>query len=143
MCYQFSSKSVENMKGVLPDLILIFTEAIKNSPVDFGIPSTGGLRTAEQQAQLFKEGKSKADGVHNKSKHQKKNDGYCHALDFYAYVNGYASWQTVHLCIVAGVILSTASRLKKEGKVSISLYWGGQFGSSTFNGWDMPHTEAV
>jgi peptidoglycan L-alanyl-D-glutamate endopeptidase CwlK len=138
MCHKFSSKSNERMKGVHPDLIVIFTEAIKNSPIDFGIPGGGGMRTTQDQQALFDNGKSKCDGVENKSYHQTGN-----ALDFYAYVNGKASWSINHLCLVAGVIMTTAKRLKKEGKVSHDIYWGGQFGSSDFNGWDMPHIELV
>ena len=55
--------------------------------------------------------------------------------------DGKASWDKHHLSMVAGVIITTAKRLKKEGKISIELYWGGQFGSSSFNGWDMPHIQ--
>ena len=136
MCYQFSLRSVQRMKGVNSELITVFNEAIKNSPIDFGVPGDGGLRTAAQQGKLFKAGQSKCDGVDNKSYHQSGN-----ALDFYAYVDGKASWDKHHLSMVAGVIITTAKRLKKEGKISIELYWGGQFGSSSFNGWDMPHIQ--
>lgn len=141
MCYKFSSKSNERMKGVHPDLIVIFTEAIKNSPIDFGIPGSGGTRTEQEQRVLFDSGKSKADGLTNKSRHQVKSDGYGHALDFYAYVNGSASWKEHHLSMVACVIMSTAKRLKKEGRISTEVYWGGQFGCADFTGWDMPHIE--
>ena len=143
MAYRFSSKSIERMKGVHPDLIVIFNEAIKNSPIDFGVPASGGVRTAAEQLNLFNDGKSKCDGTKKKSRHQMKEDGFGHALDFYAYVNGKASWEKNHLAMVAGVIMATAERLKKEGKVTGSLYWGGQFGSADFNGWDMPHFERV
>ena len=143
MCYQFSKKSAERMKGVHPELITIFTEAIKNSPIDFGIPALGGVRTAVEQRMLFDDGKSKCDGLHDKSNHQVKADGYGHALDFYAYVNGAASWEKHHLSMVASVIMTTAKRLKKEGKIFKSIYWGGQFGCSDFSGWDMPHIELV
>ena len=124
------------MKGVNVELTTVFNEAIKNSPIDFGVPGLGGLRTADQQSKLFKAGKSKCDGVEKRSYHQSGN-----ALDFYAYVDGKASWKIHHLSMVASVIMTTAKRLKKEGKISIDLYWGGQFGSSDFNGWDMPHIE--
>ena len=63
-------------------------------------------------------------------------------MPYYAYVNGKASWEKHHLAMVAGVILSTAKRLKKAGKVSVELTWGGTFGSDDFNGWDMPHIQA-
>ena len=134
--FSFSRSSTENMLGVHSDLITIFTEAIKNSPIDFGVPSSGGLRTEEQQRILFMDGKSRCDGHENKSYHQTGN-----ALDFYAYVNGRASWDKVHLAIIAGVILGTAKRLRKEGKVESVIKWGGTFGSAKYHGWDMPHFE--
>lgn len=136
MCFNFSKTSVERMQGVNPELITIFTEAIKNSPIDFGIPKHGGLRTVAEQNELFQKKLSKCDGFEKKSNHQSGN-----ALDFYAYLNGKASWQEHHLSMVAAVIMSTAKRLKKEGKVSVDVNWGGTFGSNNFDGWDMPHIE--
>ncbi len=138
MCYQFSSKSMERMTGVNLDLITIFNEAIKNSPIDFGIPPHGGLRTAEEQNELFKADRSKCDGYEIKSSHQTGN-----ALDFFAYVDNNASWDKLHLAMVASVIMTTAKRLKKEGKIDSEINWGGTFGSSDFNGWDMPHIEIL
>jgi len=136
MCYQFSVTSSGRMKGVNPELIIVFMEAIKSSPIDFGIPEYGGLRTATEQNKLYSKRRSKCDGVLTLSNHQKGD-----ALDFYAYLNGKASWQPTHLAMVASCILTTAVRLKREGKISIELTWGGTFGSTGFNGWDMPHIE--
>lgn len=136
MKYQFSKKSFERMQGVCPDLIIVFNEALKNSPIDFGIPKHGGLRTAADQNYLFNKKLSKCDGFNDISKHQTGD-----ALDFYAYVDGKASWDKVHLAMVASVILSIARRLKKEGKITFELTWGGEFGSIDFHGWDYPHIE--
>ncbi len=136
MCYTFSKRSNERMKGVHADLIVIFTEAIKNSPIDFGIPGLGGLRTAEEQLALYMDEKSKCDGVNSISNHQKGR-----ALDFYAYVNGKASWEKHHLSMVAGVIMTTAKRLLKEGKINSRVKWGGTFGSYNLDGFDFPHIE--
>lgn len=141
MCYKFSDKSTKRMKGVHPDLITIFTEAIKYSPIDFGIPQYGGIRTTKEQKGLFDRDLSNADGVKSKSRHQIKDDGYGHALDFYAYVNGKASWKETHMAMVASTLMSTAKRLKKEGRIKNTIYWGGQFGCTDFTGWDMPHIE--
>ena len=138
MCYQFSKLSVERMKGVHPDLITIFSETIKNSPIDFGIPESGGIRSAGQQNILFQQGVTKCDGIQDKSKHQTGE-----ALDVFAYVNGKASWNKSHLCMIAGIVLATAKRLKKEGKVQSEINWGGTFGSDKFQGWDLPHFEIV
>lgn len=138
MCFQFSKSSADRMAGVNKDLITIFNEAIKNSPIDFGIPKHGGLRSQIEQNDLYKQNLSKCDGFVKLSNHQTGN-----ALDFYAYVNGRASWDSVHLGMVAAVIMKTAKRLKKEGKIDIEINWGGTFGSNDFHGWDMPHIEVV
>jgi peptidoglycan L-alanyl-D-glutamate endopeptidase CwlK len=134
--YKFSNRSKSRMKNVHPELILIFEEAIKISPIDFGIPKHGGIRTAEEQNQLFNEDLSKADGYDKLSKHQSGD-----ALDFYAFIGGKASWNKVHLSMIATVIMLTAKRLKEEGKISIDIRWGGTFGSKKFHGWDYPHIE--
>jgi peptidoglycan L-alanyl-D-glutamate endopeptidase CwlK len=141
--YYLSNASIKNMTGCHPDNIIVINEAIKTSPIDFGIPSTGGVREDFEQHQLFMNGKSKCDGYEIKSKHQKREDDYGWATDFFAYVNGKVSYERHHLSMVAAVVLSTANRLKKEGKITSSYYWGGQFGSADFNGWDMPHIEKV
>lgn len=140
--YLFSEKSVKRMSGVHPELIFVFEESIKISPIDFGIPGDGGVRAAERQKELCLDGKSKCDGYVKVSRHQiKPGESYGSALDFYAYVDGSASWEKHHLSMVAAVIMATARRLKDEGRISIVLYWGGQFGSSRFDGWDFPHIE--
>ena len=138
--YTFSKASINNMKGVGAELMLTFMHAIKVSPIDFGVPSTGGYRTAETQGYLFKTTKTKCDGVKNKSRHQ---SGL--ALDMYAYINGGVSYEKQHLSMVAGVVLSTYATLQAQGKVSkdYKLVWGGTFDSNSLDGWDMPHFELV
>ena len=123
------------MSGVNPEMIEIANLAIKISKIDFGIPQFGGVRTAEEQAQLFANGKSKADGVNNLSNHQSGG-----ALDFYAYVDGRASWERDHLAMVACAFLQAASIL------GYKLSWGGLWSSNkTINGipygWDAGHIE--
>lgn len=114
------------MSGVSVRLQEICELALTISKVDFGIPSSGGLRTAEQQGGLFKAGKSKCDGYLNLSNHQSGN-----ALDFYAYVNGRASWDDLHLAMVATAFLQAASQL------GYNLSWGGNFRNFK----DFPHVE--
>lgn len=140
MGFKFSERSKSRMAGVHPELVLVFHEALAVSPIDFGIPEHGGLRSAEEQHSLFLDNKSKADGYNKLSNHQSGN-----ALDFYAYLNGAASWDKVHLAMVAATILSTAARLKEQGKISISIRWGGTFGNKgrSFHGWDYPHMEVI
>jgi peptidoglycan L-alanyl-D-glutamate endopeptidase CwlK len=128
--HKFSRRSLEVLNKINPVLSEIMCDAIDLSPIDFGIPSDGGLRTAERQYELFLAEKSKCDGYKIKSNHQTGN-----AVDVFAYVNGRASWSDVHLSIIAGVVLSVANRK------GVKLRWGGTFGSDNFNGWDMPHFE--
>ena len=142
--YKFSNSSLGRMQGVHPDIVLVFITALANSPIDFGIPGYGGVRTLVDQNSLFLEGKSKCDGVINKSNHQvPEGEEYGFALDMYAFVDGKASWEKHHLAMVAGVILSTAKKLKALGVIELELKWGGTFGSNSFGGWDMPHIEAI
>lgn len=126
MTFKLSSTSKRNMAGVHEDLKRIAERAIEITKVDFGIPSTGGLRTSEQQNDLFKKGVSKCDGYDKKSYHQTGR-----ALDFYAYVDGRASWDELHLTMIATAFLQAASEL------GIQLEWGGLFRSFK----DMPHVQ--
>ena len=124
--FKLGKNSLNNLVGVDERLIDIAEVAIKLSNIDFGIPSTGGLRTEEVQAKLFADGVSKADGVNSKSYHQSGK-----ALDVYAYVDGKASWDKLHLSLIAAAMLQASSQLGYE------LKWGGLWKS-----WqDYPHFE--
>jgi len=126
MGFKFGANSLNNRAGVDPRLIEISDLAIKLSNIDFGIPNTGGLRTTKDQAALFTAGKSKADGRTNKSYHQTGR-----AIDVYAYVDGKASWDKLHLSHIATAMLQAAAHL------GYKLEWGG-----LWNSWqDMPHFE--
>jgi len=126
MSFKLGKNSIINLTGVDGRLVEIADLAITLSNIDFGIPSTGGLRTTEDQAKLFTDGKSKADGVNNKSYHQTGK-----AVDLYAYVDGKASWDKLHLALCATAMLQAAAQL------GYPLKWGGNWKS-----WqDMPHFE--
>lgn len=120
--YKFSTSSLQRMKGIDPRLKQIAELAIIITPIDFGIPKDGGFRTPERQNALFNEGRSKLDGYKKIGPHQKGM-----ALDVYAYVDGEASWDKMHLTIVAGAMLEAARQLGH------TLTWGGWWP------WDMPH----
>lgn len=126
--YQLSSKSKQRREGVDPRLIEISDLAIQITVIDFGHPADAGKRTAERQNELYLEGKSKADGYNKLSCHQSGK-----ALDFYAFVDGKASWDTEHLAMVAAAFLQAASIL------GYRLKWGGLWKSFK----DYPHVELV
>ncbi|MCP3924495.1 MAG: M15 family metallopeptidase [Desulfobacterales bacterium] len=114
MIWKLSKNSLKNRTGIDHKLIEINELALTISPIDFGIPKYGGLRTDKEQYKLFIDGGSKCDGYNKKSYHQTGK-----ALDFYAYVNGHASWEEHHLTTVAAAHLQAASIL------GYKLEWGG------------------
>jgi peptidoglycan L-alanyl-D-glutamate endopeptidase CwlK len=126
MSFKFSQASKNNMIGVNPDLITVAQLALSISYIDFGIPTDGGYRSVKTQRVLFENKKSQCDGVIKRSKHQ---DGK--ALDFYAYVNGKASWDLQHLTIVAAAFMEAAQQLNKK------IEWGGHWKSFR----DYPHIQ--
>ena len=126
MSFKFSERSLNVLDSVNPDLQAVCMRAIEISRVDFGIPSNGGLRSAEEQNRLFHSGKSKLDGYEKKSHHQ-----YGNAIDVYAFVDGRASWMPEHLTHVATAMLAAASEL------GVKLKWGGHWRNFV----DMPHFE--
>lgn len=123
--YKLSHRSYERLNGVDAILIAILTEAIKESPYDFGIPKSGGMRTPEEQNELYKKGRSRADGYKHKSYHQTGK-----AFDIYAYVDGNASWEKEHLTAIAQHILKVA-----DEQFNVDLSWGGHWHSFV----DLPH----
>ena len=126
MGFKLGKNSINNLAGVDGRLIAIADLAIELTNIDFGVPSTGGLRTEADQAKLFADGVSKADGVNNKSYHQSGK-----AMDVYAYVDGKASWDKLHLAIIASAMLQASAQL------GYKLKWGGLWKS-----WqDYPHFE--
>ena len=128
---KLSDKSKQRREGVDLRLIEISDLAIQITVVDFGHPADAGLRTAERQKELFDQKLSKADGYKNKSNHQAAKDGLGKALDFYAFVDGKASWKHEHLSMVACAFLQAASML------GYKLEWGGLWRGFK----DMPHVQ--
>jgi peptidoglycan L-alanyl-D-glutamate endopeptidase CwlK len=124
--FKFGENSLDRMSGVNYQIIEVAKLALSISPIDFGIPRHGGLRTAEEQKKLFNDKASQLDGTIKKSYHQSGM-----ALDVFAYVDGKASWDELHLTTIAAAMLEAANRL------SVNMRWGGHWTSFR----DMPHFE--
>jgi len=93
----------------------------KSRRVDFGI--SHGRRTAEEQNEFYQQGRTtpgeiitNADGYKNESVHQ---HGF--AVDFFAYVNGRASYDHALLALIA---LAFAEAATEHG---LRWSWGGNF----------------
>lgn len=144
--YKFGNTSLKRLYTTNKPLPELFIKALDRSPIDFGIAR--GYATPEEQFELFKKGRKSEnnqwvisspdevvtfkDGYKNKSNHQSGK-----AVDVYAFINGKASWDEIHLSLIAGVVLATAAEM------GIKIKWGGTFGSQVFKGWDKPHFELI
>lgn len=128
----FGEKSKQLLATCHPDLQKICNEAIKH----FDFTVIEGTRSVARQQQLFKEGKSKLDGVNKKGKH---NHTPSLAIDIAPYP---IDWNdTKRFFYLAGLMEGIATSM------GITIIWGGDWDSDgdykdqTFN--DYPHFELV
>lgn len=126
MAFKLSKKSLENLKGVRPDLVVYVKLLIKRSPVDFGITEPQ-VRSLEEQKKKVAQGFSKT----LKSKHLPQKDGYGWALDLVPWVAGKFDWSMEHCKLIA-----------EEGKkLAAELDMKMQFGADWKGFKDGPHHE--
>ena len=107
MSFKLSSRSLKKLEGVDEGLVNVVLEAIKLTTVDFGV--TYGLRTLEQQKELYEAGRSQT----MKSKHL---DG--RAVDVVAYFGSDISWELNIYDDICDAFAEAARR------VSIPIKWG-------------------
>jgi hypothetical protein len=152
MSYLFGKKSLKNLETCHKDIQAILNEVIKY--YDFSVIS--GIRTTEEQQTLFKEGKSKLDGVNQKSKHQGREDDagniVSFAVDICPYKPGTNAFSgkeldTRRFYYLMGMVKATAKRLKDQGVISydvrFGIDWDGDDVFSDQNFHDAPHFELV
>jgi len=109
MSFKLSSRSLERLEGVDERMVAVAKYAIGITKVDFGIPHLGGLRTMDQQRELFEKGASQT----MKSKHL---EGI--AIDTVAYVGPRVSWEI-------NLYDDIADAMKEAAKdVGVKLRWG-------------------
>lgn len=130
---QWSKRSLDNMKGLHPDLILVLNRALQTSPHDFVV--TEGLRTLDRQKELVHIGASKT----LKSRHLKQADNYGHAFDFYAMVDtnndekiSFEEMSNVRLMIPIADAIKAAAKEK-----NVAVTYGGDWRKFK----DYPHFE--
>ena len=116
MAFRFSTRSKENLATCRQGLQQIADIALMLNLIDFMVIE--GHRGSEKQNEYFKEGKSKVPwplGKHN-------TNPSC-AFDIVPVIDGSLSWNKLHCCVLAGILLAVAKT------VDIKLRWGGN--------WDM------
>ena len=130
----FSSRSLSRLETCHPDLVRLFHSVIEH--VDCTVLE--GVRSDERQAELFRQGKSKLDGVTKKSKHQVKADGYSHAVDVCPWPIDWSDRERfIHF---AGIVLGHAQALGIQIRLGADWNGDGKFTESFF---DAPHTELL
>jgi peptidoglycan L-alanyl-D-glutamate endopeptidase CwlK len=148
MGYNFGKRSRARLDTCHPDLVKVLETVIK--VYDFSIIE--GLRTAETQAQYFKDGKSQLDGVKRKSKHQDDGSGLSRAVDILPYYKGFNPFTSENgpksFYYLAGLVHMAAQTLYDNGEIEHLIRWGGNwdgdmdfFGDSSF--FDLPHFELI
>jgi len=151
MGFAFSRKSLIRADGVDKDLLKIAMKAISYSPVDMTITWRGGLRTAEQQKELFDAGNTRCDGYVKRSYHQSGK-----ALDIVPWYKGKVDYKaTDRFQEFAILMFATFEFLQAIGQIrqNVYLHWGGFWSARDYNGdgylhhtddkfgWDQPHWE--
>ena len=116
MSFKLSKRSRGRIDGIEDILITIVEEAISDSPFDFGIPKLGGMRTDEQQKEMYAQGRTKPGRKVTWTLNSYHKTGK--AFDIYAYVNGGASWDRKYLEPIARPLQKVA---KRHG---VKLDWG-------------------
>tara|TARA_R110002124_G_scaffold77826_1_gene208129 strand:+ start:84 stop:536 length:453 start_codon:yes stop_codon:yes gene_type:complete len=107
MTFKLSQRSLDKMEGVDSTLVEVVKEAIGLTKVDFGV--TFGLRTLEQQKELYDSGRSQT----MKSKHL---DG--RAVDLVAYFGSDVSWE---LNVYDDICDAMAEAARRH---TLALKWG-------------------
>ena len=84
--YQLGSRSKQRLVGVHPRLVAVVSRAIQLTTQDFTVLE--GVRALSRQKELVAQGASQTMD----SRHLKQPDGYGHAVDLAAYVDGQVAW---------------------------------------------------
>ena len=138
--FKLSRNSKRNIKGVRDSIRELVERVLKKSPHDFGIPQYGGLRTAQEQNNLYHKrinGKrvTHLDGFKKKSYHQSGN-----AFDIFVFDEHGACWDCKHKYKeIADIVKEEFNLMRAEGLFEENeiLRWGGDW--TRFK--DLPHFE--
>ena len=115
---ELNSSSRAKLKGVHPDLVRVVNRCAKDwKDKQFTFGLTCGVRTLEEQKVLVKKGASKT----LKSRHIPAPNGYSHAVDVVAFIDGKIRWDWPLYDKIAKAMKAAA----KSEKVPIE--WGGDW----------------
>lgn len=148
--FKFGKTSNKRMLDVNVNLVMVARYALSTSDeLDWGVGPYGGKRSAEEQLELYSDGRSRADGTKKKSYHQ---TGL--ALDLVPVIDGKMTWENIEaFMVIQKKMFKAWNKLKREGRIpdGFYLHWGGYWSAKDKNadgvmqvnekGWDLPHFE--
>ena len=115
---ELNASSKSKLKGVHPDLVRVVNRCAKDwTDKQFTFGLTCGVRSLEEQKVLVKKGASKT----LKSRHIPAPNGYSHAVDVVAFIDGKVRWDWPLYDKIAKAMKAAA----KSEKVQIE--WGGDW----------------
>jgi peptidoglycan L-alanyl-D-glutamate endopeptidase CwlK len=115
---EFSASSKSKLKGVHPDLVRVVDRCAKDwKDKQFTFGLTCGVRSLEEQKVLVKKGASKT----LKSRHIPTPNGYSHAVDVVAFIDGKVRWDWPLYDKIAKA-MKVAAKAEK-----IPIEWGGDW----------------
>ena len=124
--FKLSTRSLDKLITVEPELQSVVRRAIELTKVDFGVIE--GIRTAERQKELVAKGASKT----MKSKHLEGR-----AVDLMAYINGRGCWEL-------NVYDDIADAMKQAAiEADVGLVWGAAWNVDDIREWEGSMEEAM
>lgn len=124
--FKLSTRSLDKLITVEPELQSVVRRAIELTKVDFGVIE--GIRTAERQKELVAKGASKT----MKSKHLEGR-----AVDLMAYINGRGCWEL-------NVYDEIADAMKQAAiEADVGLVWGAAWNVDDIREWEGSMEEAM
>ena len=115
----FGERSKKSLSTVTYNLYVIATEALSAGIMDFTVIE--GFRPKFKQDEYYYGHPQRSKVPWPKSKHNIQP--LAKAMDLVPYINGKLSWNKIHCCVLAGIVLTCAKKL------GIKIRWGGN--------WDM------
>jgi hypothetical protein len=109
-------------KSLHIDLQKIITELMACSPMRFSI--SAGYRSTTEQFKLWKEGKSKIDGVTELGKH---NIMPSLAVDIFPLINKKANFDRENMIFLSGAFMAVANKLLSQLEIPNRIRWGGNW----------------
>jgi hypothetical protein len=139
MEFKLSRNSKKNIKDIDKRLIKLVNRVLKKSEIDFGIPSNGGMRTAQQQNNLFHQRPkvTQIDGFKRTSYHQTGK-----AFDIFVYDEHGACWDCKEKYVSLSILFKEEFAIMQNECIfeeEEELQWGGDW--IRFK--DLPHFQLV